>query len=110
MTNKFINFDIFLDKGNYLINFNIWTYDIANFIASRESIVLTSKHFVLINLLRNFYIKNKVYPNARIIITMLKKNKNLLFIDSSYINFLFPGNSIEKLIKISGLPNLSNCI
>lgn len=110
MISKVINYNNYLDKDNYLIEFSAWNYNIANFIAFRENVVLTDKHFFLIDILREFYIRNKIYPNSRIIISIFKKKNELKFIDSGYINLLFPGNSVNKLIKISGLPNFNNCI
>ncbi len=101
-------FLIFLDKDNYLKDFDNWNLDIANTIAKSENVFLTLDHLLVIKSLRSFYKDNKVYPTARIIISLIN-DLNIGIKDSFFLNKLFPDDPVRKVIKISGLPRYSNC-
>ena len=102
------SFNAFIDKKNFLVKFNSWSLDLANEIARREGFFLVDEHFKLIFVLRKFYERNEIYPNARIILSLFEKFDKK--INSCYLNSLFPDDSLLNLIKVSGFPNKSNCI
>jgi tRNA 2-thiouridine synthesizing protein E len=99
----------FNDEG-FLTTLEQWSIDVANQIATNESLELSEEHVTIINIARSFYLQYKLHPSMRVLIKLLKQTMpaqdNL---DSIYVHIKFPGG-IKQLSKIAGLPKPINCI
>ncbi|QJC28885.1 TusE/DsrC/DsvC family sulfur relay protein [Enterobacteriaceae endosymbiont of Plateumaris rustica] len=89
---------------------SIWNKKIAEKIAIKEGITLTSDHWKIIYLLRVLYKKFNIIPNVRILIISLKEKYGPSKGNSSYIFNLFPKGPIQQGSKIAGLPKTNICL
>ncbi|WP_343183949.1 TusE/DsrC/DsvC family sulfur relay protein [Buchnera aphidicola (Ceratovacuna keduensis)] len=95
-----------LDKNGYLKKYKYWNKKIANQIAIKENITLTKTHWIIIKIIRKFYIKFERTPSMLIVYKILnKKIKKKI-----YLNKLFNNDYIKISSKISGLPKTNICI
>ncbi|QJC27987.1 TusE/DsrC/DsvC family sulfur relay protein [Enterobacteriaceae endosymbiont of Plateumaris braccata] len=88
----------------------LWNETLAEKIAFEEGIILTSKHWEIIYLLRILYKKFNAVPNVRMLIITLNKKYGISKVDSTYIFKLFPKGSIQQAAKIAGLPKTNICL
>ncbi|QJC29773.1 TusE/DsrC/DsvC family sulfur relay protein [Enterobacteriaceae endosymbiont of Plateumaris sericea] len=87
-----------------------WNKKLAENIACKEGIILTSDHWEIIYLLRMLYKKFNTIPNVRMLILILKKKYGNLKGNSTYIFNLFPKGPIKQASKIAGLPKSNICL
>lgn len=98
------------DKEGYLQNLEDWTPPVAVALAAQEQIDLTSEHWEIIELLRDFYHEFEVSPAMR---PLVKRTGQLLGPDkgrSIYLMQLFPPSPAKVASKIAGLPRPDNCL
>ncbi|QJC28435.1 TusE/DsrC/DsvC family sulfur relay protein [Enterobacteriaceae endosymbiont of Plateumaris consimilis] len=88
----------------------IWNEKFAEKIAFKEGIILTTKHWEIIYLLRILYKKFNTVPNLRMLVISLNKKYGFLKFDSTYIFNLFPKGPIKQASKIAGLPKTNICL
>ncbi len=98
------------DKEGYLKQLNDWSEDIARIIAAKESITLTSEHWDLIWVIRNFYEEYELSPAMRPLVKYTAKQLGPDKGNSIYLMRLFPGSPAKLLSKIAGLPRPTNCL
>ena len=98
-----------LDSEGYLVDPGDWEKDVADALAAKEKIVLTEDHFKVIQLIRDYYNKNKVMPTIReltkAMAEALGENKG----NNKYLNSLFPELPLKQAGRIAGLPQLAGC-
>lgn len=93
---------------NYINNWNI---ELANRLAQEESINMTSNHWEIIHIIRNFYLNFNITPSMRILMKILSQNRSNKFkFSSRYLFKLFSNDPIKKASKIAGVPISNNCI
>ncbi len=80
-----------------------WDKNLAIKIANKKGIILSKIHWKIIYFYRNFYFKNKLLPNIKILLFYLNKNKNKY--NSIYLFKLFPKGLIKQILDICGLSN-----
>ncbi|XAJ82801.1 TusE/DsrC/DsvC family sulfur relay protein [Buchnera aphidicola (Mindarus japonicus)] len=102
MTNLF-------DNKGYLLNYKNWNKKIAINIAVKESIVMTKKHWEIVHFIRTFYIKFKITPSIRLLITTINHKKKKK-ITSQCLFILFPKGAAKQASKIAGVPKPNNCL
>lgn len=99
-----------LDKDGYLQRLEDWNETTAAELAVCVDIELTSKHWEIIHLLREFHATYEHAPSMRPLVkwvaTHLGKTKG----NSVYLMQLFPGNPAKLGAKIAGLPRPTNCL
>ncbi len=99
-----------VDSEGFLRNLNDWSPAVATEIALCDALKLTSQHFEVINLLRDFYAEYHLSPAMRILVKQvglqLGKEKG----SSIYLMQLFPGSPAKLASKIAGLPKPTNCL
>ncbi len=91
-----------LNEEGYMINMDQWTREWALQIASEYGIILTDKHFEVLNWLRDKQ-KEGVALNIR------KVGKSGL-VDIKQFYALFPGGPLKVSSKIAGIPKPVSCI
>ena len=104
------NITIELDEEGYLRNLDDWSPVIAQQLADNEGITLSSDHWELIEVIRNFYTQFEHSPAMRPLVKatamQLGKDKG----NSIHIMRLFPGSPAKLLAKVAGLPKPDNCL
>lgn len=104
------HFETLLDKEGYLINLDDWSKDIADYLAHKEAISLTSEHWEIIFLLRDFYNEFQISPAMRPLVKAVGKKLGADKGKSIYLMQLFPGSPAKLIAKLAGLPKPANCL
>ena len=91
------------DAEGYMVDSTAWTEGIAYAIAGGLDIILTDRHFIVINFCRNAYENENDAPSLRKITKQTDVNTKELYA-------LFPGGAAKTASKIAGLPKPTGCI
>ena len=92
------------DANGYLANVEDWNEDVAKVIAENEGIMLTQKHWDLLNYLRDEYINNGGnQPNTRNIVKAMSEKWNEK-LGQKDVYELFPKDPSKQGGRIAGLP------
>ncbi len=98
------------DDEGYLRNLQDWNPQVAEQIAVAEGLQLTSAHWEIIEVIREFYQQFEHSPAMRPLVKAvslkLGKDKG----KSIYLMQLFPGSPAKRVAKIAGLPKPDNCL
>ena len=99
---KIAGVNITVNDEGYLTDTSQWNEDIAKEIANTEGIELTSKHWEVLNYLREQH-------NAGAPLTIRKIGKSGI-VDIKGFYDLFPGGPLKKSSKIAGIPKPASCV
>ncbi|MGA1976919.1 MAG: TusE/DsrC/DsvC family sulfur relay protein [Bacteroidales bacterium] len=91
-----------VNEEGYFTNPSQWTKDIAVEIAKEEGILLTDKHFAIIEYLRNRYLSGEALS--------IRSINHSGVIDVKTFYQLFPGAPLKRATKIAGIPKPVSCI
>jgi len=91
------------DAEGYMIDAHAWTATIGEAIAAREGVVLTPRHWVVINFDRAVYEASGEAPTLR----RITKETD---VNTKEIYQLFPGGPGKIAAKIAGLKKPTGCI
>jgi TusE/DsrC/DsvC family sulfur relay protein len=89
------------DEG-YFTNPSQWTKEIALEIAKEEGVVLTDKHFQVLNYLRDRFTRGEALSIRGI-------NKSGIVEVKDFYQ-MFPGAPLKKSTKIAGIPKPESCV
>lgn len=99
-----------VDEQGFLLDLNDWNRELAEQIAQSEGILLSSSHWEIIELLREFYQEYSVSPAMRILVKQTRLKLGDDKGNSHYLLSLFPGSPAKLASKIAGLPKPTNCL
>ena len=102
--------DTAFDKEGFLRDLSKWSPDVAEQIATRESIVLSFEHWQVLELLRKYYREFDASPAMRPLVKYCAANLGAEKGNSIYLLSLFPGSPAKIGSKIAGLPKPENCL
>lgn len=98
------------DNQGYLKNVTDWNEAIAEIIAQKEQIELTTAHWEVINFVRSFYLEFKTSPAIRVLVKAIGLKLGADKGNSKYLYTLFPVGPAKQATKIAGLPKPAKCI
>ena len=98
------------DKEGYLRDLTDWSPEVAEWLARREGIALTSEHWRIIRLVRAFYAAHDLSPAMRPLVRQVRAELGASKGSSLYLLKLFPGNPAKVVAKIAGLPRPTHCL
>ena len=107
---EFNNQQIDTDKQGYLLDYTLWTKELAPIIAEQENIILSKQHWEVINFVRNFYLEYNTSPAIRMLVKAMAKSLGEDKGNSIYLYKLFPKGPAKQATKIAGLPKPARCI
>ncbi|WP_029772645.1 TusE/DsrC/DsvC family sulfur relay protein, partial [Pseudoalteromonas sp. TB51] len=87
---EFNNQQIDTDKQGYLLDYTLWTKELAPIIAEQENIILSEQHWEVINFVRNFYLEYNTSPAIRMLVKAMAKALGEDKGNSIYLYKLFP--------------------
>lgn len=98
------------DKDGYLVYLSDWNPSVAEALAAKENIQLSSAHWEIIDLLREFHREFELSPAMRALVkqTAIKLGEEKG--RSIYLLQLFPPSPAKIASKIAGLPRPANCL
>ncbi|MEK6781923.1 MAG: TusE/DsrC/DsvC family sulfur relay protein [Bacteroidota bacterium] len=91
-----------VNEEGYLKNPSQWTTDLAHEMAREVNIILTPKHFEVLNWLRA--------KQAEGVALSIRKVGNSGIVDIKEFYQLFPGGPLKVSSKIAGIPKPVSCI
>jgi tRNA 2-thiouridine synthesizing protein E len=91
-----------VNAEGYLKNMDQWTPELANEMAAKENIVLTDKHFDVLNWLR-------AKQKEGVQLSIRKVGASGL-VDIKQFYQLFPGGPLKISSKLAGIPKPASCI
>ncbi|MBA1200601.1 TusE/DsrC/DsvC family sulfur relay protein [Pseudomonas capeferrum] len=101
---------IALDKDGFLVDLNDWSPEVAEALAQREQLLLTSDHWEILDVLRDFYAQYQLAPATRPLIKYTALRLGPEKGNSPHLNRLFNGTPAKLAAKLAGLPKPTNCI
>jgi len=107
---KFNGTTIPLDKHGYLLDFTLWSEDIAQMLAKLDNIVLTEAHWQIVTFVREFYLTYNTSPAIRALTKALKIKFGEEKASSRYLFRLFPEGPAKQATKYAGLPKPARCL
>ncbi len=110
MTYQINGSDIAHDEEGYITNLADWSKELADVIASNESIEMTEEHWAVVNFLREYYEEYQIAPAVRVLIKAIKKQMGPEKGNNKYMYELFPYGPAKQACKIAGLPKPTGCI
>ena len=98
-----------LDKEGFLRDLSDWNPDVAQVLAKNEEIELSDSHWLIINLVRDYYQRYQISPATRVLVKITRKKLGKDKGNSIYLMQLFTGKPAKLVSKIAGLPKPANC-
>ncbi|MEM8562759.1 MAG: TusE/DsrC/DsvC family sulfur relay protein [Pseudomonadota bacterium] len=98
------------DKEGFLKSLDSWSRDVARQIAAAERLELTTEHWELIDLLREYYREFDSSPSMRPLVKYCRLKLGSDKGKSIYLLRLFPDSPAKLGSKIAGLPKPDNCL
>jgi len=92
------------DKNGFLVNAEDWSKELGEHIAQSEGVVLTQKHWDILDYLRDEYLNNnQTQPNTRTIVKAMA-DKWGVDVAQKDVYDLFPKDPSKQGGRIAGLP------
>ncbi len=99
-----------LSEAGWLLNLDEWSKELAAEIAISENVPeLTSEHWDIIDMAREYFTDNGTVAEPRVFSKMMKKEFGADRSSQKYIYSLFPTGLIKCANKIAGLPRPKGC-
>lgn len=93
-----------LDSFGYLLNRQDWQPEFAEKLAILDDVNLTKKHWIVIDIVRNYFDGNEVAPSVRRLRKEMEKYFGEVALNPRYKYLLFPYGS-QQLFRYAGLPH-----
>ena len=98
-----------VSEAGWLDDIGEWTEAIAEAIAEREGVSLTSDHWDVIHEVRAYFADYGVVPEQRILMKLMKEKFGADRGTQTYFYQLFPQGVLKQGNKIAGLPRPKGC-
>lgn len=99
-----------LTEQGFLVDTNDWNEDVARELAKLNAIELTDAHWEIIAFIRDYYLRYKHLPNARVFTKAVAKQLGEDKGNSRYLHKLFPDGPLKYACKLAGLPKPPTCL
>jgi TusE/DsrC/DsvC family sulfur relay protein len=98
------------DEEGYLADISDWEPGVAESIARADGIELTDAHWLVINILRDYYEEYQSAPAIRVLNRTIGKKAGKEKGTSKYVYGLFPKGPAVQACKYAGLPKPTGCV
>ncbi|UQC70700.1 sulfurtransferase TusE [Lelliottia sp. AC1] len=102
--------EIETDNDGYLKESSLWSEGLAEVIAEKEAITLTTEHWEVVRFVRDFYLEFNTSPAIRMLVKAMANKFGEEKGNSRYLYRLFPKGPAKQATKIAGLPKPVKCI
>ena len=104
------NFSLETDQYGYLIDYTLWTEELAPILAKTDKMELTDEHWEIVKFVREFYLTYNTSPAIRVLTKALKVKLGEEKASSRYLFKLFPDGPAKQATKYAGLPKPARCL
>ncbi|MDH5751867.1 MAG: TusE/DsrC/DsvC family sulfur relay protein [Deltaproteobacteria bacterium] len=99
------------DEDGYLLDLDLWSEEVAKFLAEKEDIQMDDKHWEIVNFLREYYREYQIAPAIKILVKEIAARNEMQKKDASaFLYDLFPNGPAVQACKIAGLPKPTGCV
>ena len=98
------------DEEGYLDDIREWSKEAAETMARNDEVELTDDHWMVINILRDFYNEYQSAPAIRVLNKSIAKQAGKDKGNSKYVYSLFPEGPAVQACKYAGLPKPTGCV
>jgi len=98
------------DEEGYLADISQWEPKVAEHMARTDGIELTQAHWVVLNILRDYYNEYQSAPAIRVLNKTIGKKVGKDKGNSDYVYSLFPEGPAVQACKYAGLPKPTGCV
>jgi dissimilatory sulfite reductase related protein len=98
------------DEEGYLVDINQWSEPLANLIAEKEGLAMSSERWEVVNFLRDYYAEYQIAPAIRVLTKAITKRLGADKGSNKYLYELFPYGPAKQACKIAGLPKPTGCV
>ncbi len=98
------------DEEGYLADIGQWEPKVAEYMAQSDGIELTDAHWVVLNILRDYYNEYQSAPAIRVLNKTIGKKIGKEKGNSDYVYSLFPEGPAVQACKYAGLPKPTGCV
>ncbi|RIY35107.1 sulfurtransferase TusE [Psittacicella hinzii] len=102
--------DLAKDSEGYLLDHTLWNEEIAEQIARNENITLTEQHWLVINFVRDYFLRFNTTPAIRSLVKNLQKSFGDEIGNSRYLQKMFNESPAKTVAKLAGLPKPAKCL
>lgn len=106
----YTNVVVLVDREGYLKQFDQWTPEWAQTTAEQASIMLTSSHWIIIQILRDFYCAYQLVPSMRVWSKIIREKIGEEYASTLYLSQLFSTHPLKVAARIAGLPKPKQCL
>lgn len=99
-----------VDPDGFLLDWTLWTSELAEQIASENQILLTDEHWEIITLAQTFYKEFDHAPSQRPLARFIKLKLNADKAASIYLMQRFGQSPAKMIARLAGLPKPKNCL
>lgn len=99
-----------LDEYGHLSDGKRWSPEVAQQLAYRDGIQLTDAHWMVIRILRQYYVEFGIEAPMRAIVRALREQDATDFSSSRALYRLFPEGPVRQGSRYAGLPVPVSCI
>ncbi len=98
------------DEEGYLTDISEWESGVAEAMARADGIELTEAHWVVLNILRDYYDEYQSAPAVRVLNKTIGKKEGKEKGNNKYVYGLFPQGPALQACKYAGLPKPTGCV
>ncbi|MGR8933634.1 MAG: TusE/DsrC/DsvC family sulfur relay protein [Gammaproteobacteria bacterium] len=98
------------DAEGFLLDWRQWDETAAAVLAAANAIVLTSAHWEIVRFMRDYYLRYRHLPNARVFTKAVRHTFGAEKGNSHYLHCLFPEGPLKYACKLAGLPKPPTCL
>ncbi len=99
-----------LDEDGYLMDWNVWSENVATAFAEKDGITLTDEHWEIINFLRAYFEEYQIAPAIRVLVKEISSKFGPEKGNLKYVYKLFPAGPAKQACKFAGLPKPTGCV
>ena len=98
-----------LDVKGYLLDGSGWSPQVAERMALLDQMVLTSDHWVILQIFRDYFSRFDIDPPMRALVKRVKAQLGEGKGNSRYLYQLFPEGPVQQACRYAGLPRPLSC-
>lgn len=99
-----------VDEDGFLVDWQEWKKEIADFMAKEDGQDLTGEHWEIINFLRDYFVKFQIAPMIKILVKEIGKVMGPEKGNTKYLYQLFPAGPAKQACRYAGLPKPTGCV
>ena len=99
-----------LDDKGYLLDWLGWKPEVATLMAKADGLVLGEDHWLVLQILRDYYLEYEIAPPMRALIGIMKDRTGDGGIGSRALYRLFTEGPAKQACRYAGLPKPVSCI